>query len=468
MFDTIIPKIKAGEMNISTDTRTIKPGDIFFAIKGELFDGHDYIAQAIGKGAAVCVVSKEYAVRAEHTSPAGHAEYIVVDETLLALQQLATLYRKEFSIPVIGISGCNGKTTTKNLMASVLREHFGRDCVLYTLGNHNNFIGVPLTILSLRSRHKAAVIELGSNHPGEISMLCEIAQPTHGITTNIGAAHIEFFKTLEAIADEEGAIARFLPKEGLYAVPKSDQYAEYLLGRTPARKAAVDAKSIECLGTSFLNFQSRLHEIGIRAPHIAMDALLAAALAYDLGVSADKILKGISETKNDPGRFSPERIEISNDTSNTSNGPSSDVVKNGTKTLITVIDDTYNGNPDSVIAAIKAMDSLYPVERKIVALGCLKELGEYLHTGYERIANACNEHDVSELILINIDDTFGDVFEDVSRIASGVGKPTKIVHVKDNAECAEYIKKNALAEDVILCKGSNGAKTWEVIEGLKV
>lgn len=448
MFEQFIPKLKAGEISVSTDTRTIKSGDIFFAIKGEQFDGHAFVEQAFEKGASVCAVSKDFA------GLSNDPRCIIVDDTLKALQSFAAQYRKEFSIPVVGISGCNGKTTTKNFMASVLKEHFGQEDVLYTVGNHNNFIGVPLTILSLRSHHKAAVIELGSNHPGEIAELCHIAQPTHGITTNIGAAHIEFFGTLEAIADEEGAIATYIPKGGTYVLPKNDQYSEYISQKTKPGVDVhfVDIKHIECFGTDFINFQSKLNQIGIVAQHIITDALLVTTVAHKLGLTCSEILKGLSETKNDKGRFGVIKVDIESSHSATVSA--------------TLIDDTYNGNPDSVIAAIKAMKDLFPENRKIVALGVLKELGEYTHTGYERIVNVCNEYNVSELLLINIEDTFPQEAQSDVSVESNSGM-TKLVYVKDNLECAEYIKKNMQIGDVILCKGSNGAKTWEVIEGIQ-
>lgn len=481
MFDEIISKIKTGEMRVSTDTRTIKSGDIFFAIKGDQFDGHDFVAQALEKGAVLCVVHNDFKLPEplelsglSEVSEVNDSRLLKVEDTINALQQLATEYRDTLKIPIIAITGCNGKTTTKNFMANVLMQKYGAnnhdtneyvtEKVAYTKGNLNNFIGLPLAVLAIRPSHEIAVLELGSNHPGEIKMLCDIAKPSFGITTSIGAAHIEFFGTLEAIADEEGAIALSLPKEGLYVVPKNDQYSEYLLGRTQARKVAVDIKHIECLGVEFLNFQSKLNQIGIQAPHIIADALLVAAIAHEFGITAEQIIKGLAETKNDKGRFGISKVEIKVVDKNFDgvNSAASNVVSSDdAKTSLTIIDDTYNANPDSVIAAIKAMKEIFPNERKIVCLGILKELGDYLHTGYERIVNVANEYGVSELVLINIADTFENGNESLID-----GSKTKLVYVKDNAECVEYLKTNSSTNDVILCKGSHGAMTWEVIEGL--
>ena len=404
---TIFSKLGAGEISVSTDTRTIKSGDIFVAIKGEKFDGHDFVATAIEKGAAYCVVREGFGFNVKEVDV---GKLIHVKDTVQALQEMAREYRVwldqeravqgSTKLEVIGISGCNGKTTTKNFLATVLSRKFNSDAegivrgtniegskkVAYTKGNLNNFIGLPLTILSLNFNHDFAVIELGSNHPGEIALLCDIAKPTHGITTSIGAAHIEFFKTLDAIADEESAIASVLPRNGLYVVPKQDQYSEYLLSKTSAQRIAVDAKHVECLDVDFLNIESKLNEIGICAPHIVADALLVAVMAHKFGLNSEEILKGLKETKNDKGRFGISEANVAH---------GSEEVR------VTIIDDTYNGNPDSVIAAIKAMKELFPNQRKFVALGCLKELGEYTHRGYERIVETCGELEIFNLILIN-------------------------------------------------------------------
>ena len=473
----IFPKLGAGEISVSTDTRTIKTGDVFIAIKGEHFDGHDFVATAVEKGAAYCVVREGFGFNVKEVDVGDRVEGVDVEkliyakDTVQALQEMARQYRVwldqerasqgSTKLEVIGISGCNGKTTTKNFLATVLSQKFNSGAegiegvaniasiekVAYTKGNLNNFIGLPLTILSLNLNHDFAVIELGSNHPGEIALLCDIAKPTHGITTSIGAAHIEFFKTLDAIADEEGAIALALPKNGLYVVPRQDQYSEYLLSKTSAQRIAVDAKHVECLGVDFLNIESRLGEIGINAPHIVMDALLVTVVAHKLGLNCEEILKGLKETKNDKGRFSVSEVKINRDSE---------------EVRITIIDDTYNGNPDSVIAAIKAMKELFPIQRKFVVLGCLKELGEYTHRGYERIVDVCREYGIFNLILINIDDEF-----DTERDAEGVETNNlQITRVIDSQACAEYLKKTIEVNDVILCKGSHSAKTWEVIEGL--
>lgn len=211
-----------------------------------------------------------------------------------------------------------------------------------------------------------------------------------------------------------------------------------------------------------LNFQSKLNQIGIQAPHIVTDALLVTAIAHEFGLTAEQILKGLAETKNDKGRFGILKTEIKTVAIKSDGNKPANAL---TTVPVTIIDDTYNGNPDSVIAAIKAMKELFPNERKIVCLGVLKELGDYLHTGYERIVNVCNEYGVSELILINITDTFENTESEGED--GDIKQKAKLIYVSNNVECVEYLKKNSQPDDVILCKGSHGAKTWEVIEGLR-
>ncbi|NJR42814.1 MAG: UDP-N-acetylmuramoyl-tripeptide--D-alanyl-D-alanine ligase, partial [Akkermansiaceae bacterium] len=202
---------------VSTDTRKLPQGSAFFALRGENFNGDVFAPQALTAGAVVVVVQ-------EWTGepPAGTA-VIVVSDSLLALQQLATWRRDQLDIPVVAITGSNGKTSTKDFTAAVLSQRFK---VSATHGNLNNHIGVPLTVLSTTKEHTAAVWEMGMNHAGEIAPLCEIAKPKYGIITNIGTAHIEFLGTQEAIAEEKGALARSLPADGIFFIPESCKFKE--------------------------------------------------------------------------------------------------------------------------------------------------------------------------------------------------------------------------------------------------
>lgn len=467
MFDQIISKLDESSVNISTDTRTISSGDVFIAIKGEVFDGHAFILQAISKGASICIVEKTNLytreVQTEHAD-----KLILVDSSIVALHELARKYRETFDIPVIGVSGCNGKTTTKNMLVSIYKKHYGNAGVVHTIGNNNNHIGVPLTILSKKKEHKIAIIELGSNHVGEIDMLCSLAKPTHGITTNIGAAHIEFFGSLEAIADEEGALANYVSQTGEYVLLKKDMYSEYIAQKSKARVHLVDAEYVQCLDThfsikntphvsntdnaskEFKGIIPILNELGISAPHIVDDALMSIALAYKMGVPADTILNGLKESTNDKGRFDIKNVSIMDK-------------------MCTVVDDTYNANPDSVIASMKSVSTLYPTARKILVLGELLELGSYVSIGYKRILQTAEDIGFCEIICVNIDTSLMSITVlDLPKQNPEVSVGLNMYHCVNNAEAVQYIKKMCHANDVFLCKGSHGAKMWEVVQGLLV
>lgn len=467
MFDQIIAQLHEGGIHISTDTRTILPGDVFVAIKGEVFDGHAFISQAISKGASVCIVEeKNLYVREAQIAYADRL--ILVDDSIKALHGLARQYRETFDIPVIGVSGCNGKTTTKNMLVSIFKKYYGDAGVLYTIGNNNNHIGVPLTILSKKKEHKVAIVELGSNHPGEIDMLCTIAKPTHGITTNIGAAHIEFFGSLEAIADEEGSLANYVSQTGEYVLLKKDMYSEYIAQKSKAHVHIVDAEYVQCLDThfsikktpytsnvdntskEFKGITCILNELGILAPHIVDDAFLAITLAYKMGVPADTVLNGLKESTNDKARFDIKNVSIMD-------------------RMCTIVDDTYNANPDSVIASMKSVSTLYPTARKILVLGELRELGSYLSTGYKRIIQTAKDFGFSEIVCVNIDISLMSVkLSNSQEQASDVSIGLKIYHCVNNTEAIQYIKKTCCTNDVFLCKGSHGAKMWEVVQGVLV
>ena len=215
---------------VSTDTRTIPKGSVFFALRGERFDANDFAPQALHSGASIVVVE-----RWEGEAPE-HGAVILVQDGLAALQRFAAWYRRQRELPVVGITGSNGKTSTKDFASAVLGQAYQ---VCATRGNLNNHIGVPLSVLSLEEGDGAAVFELGMNHPGEIAPLCEIARPNLGIITNIGTAHIEYMGSRDSIAEEKGALARCLPESGALFIPAGCDFHEYFKRRTRARVIAV-------------------------------------------------------------------------------------------------------------------------------------------------------------------------------------------------------------------------------------
>ena len=412
---------------VSTDTRTLPPGSVFFALRGENFNGDQFAWRSLEGGSSVAVVQEWLGVAPANTA------VIVVSDTLLALQRLARWWRKQLDIPVVAITGSNGKTSTKDFTASVLSRRFN---VSATLGNLNNHIGVPLTVLATTRQHTAAVWEMGMNHSGEIAPLCEITRPKYGIITNIGSAHIEFLKTREAIAEEKGMLARALPADGLLFLPATCDFCDYFRHRTRAAMVAVGngrglvrAENLRFRedGTSFdLVIQGEAAakvDLPVAGRHMVTNALLAAATGWKLGISPAEIALGLSSAVLTGGRL--VRYEYLG---------------------ATVIDDTYNANPESMAAAIETLADT-PVNeggRRIIVLGRMGELGTHAAAAHLRTGALAAERHLTVVA----------VGEGSEGIAEGAGNAT---HFPDPDQAADWLAKEVKAGDVVLFKGSRAA-----------
>jgi len=343
---------------LSTDTRALPSGALFLALEGERFDGHDYLDAAARAGARAAVVARRV--------PGAGLPQIVLGDTRLALRRAATAWRRQFRMPVIAVTGSNGKTTTKEMIAAILAAWCGEEGRLATRGNLNNDIGLPLTVLRLRPAHRAAVFELGMNHPGEISVLAAIAQPTVALVNNAQREHQEFMSTVEAVARENGAVLQALPGDGVAVFPADEDYSglwRELAGDRPTRcfgfsdTAAAHASQIRA-GTAQTEF--RLHlgaetvPVVLHAPgrHNLRNALAAAACAWAAGAPAAAIAAGLAAFAPVGGRMQPRPLPDG----------------------FQLIDDSYNANPDSVRAAIDVLAGLDG--RRILVLGDMAEVGD--------------------------------------------------------------------------------------------
>lgn len=418
---------------VSTDTRTLPQGSAFFALRGENFNGDTFAVKALESGAAVAVVQQW------EGEPPAHTAVIVVPDTLLALQRLACWWRKQLDIPVVGITGSNGKTSTKDFTAAVLSKRFN---VSATRGNLNNHIGVPLTVLATTPEHTAAVWEMGMNHPGEIAPLCEIARPKYGIITNIGTAHIEFLKTREAIAEEKGMLARALPADGILFIPATCDFHDYLRQRTKAHMVAVgngrglvraENLRFEVDGTSFTLVIEGAEPVEVSLPvpgrHMVTNALLAAGIGWKLGVSPAEIADALSNASLTGGRLG--RYEY-----------------HGT----TVIDDTYNANPESMAAAIETLADT-PVlngARRIIVLGRMGELGVHAPAAHLRAGALAAERHLTVIA----------VGEGSEGIAEGAKNAP---HFADLEQAAKWLTREVKPGDVVLFKGSRAATVERVM-----
>jgi UDP-N-acetylmuramoyl-tripeptide--D-alanyl-D-alanine ligase len=353
---------------VHTDSRSVQPGDLFVALRGERFDGNQFIAQAKAQGAVavVCDASGE-AEATWHGLPA-----LVVPDARLALGELAAGWRAQFSLPVIAVTGSNGKTTVTQMIASILRAHAGGDA-LSTQGNLNNDIGVPLTLFNLRAHHRIAVVELGMNHPGEIAYLSKLAQPTVALVNNAQREHQEFMGTVEAVAHENGAVLQFLPSNGVAVFPSDDAFTPVWQALAADRAQRTFAMATEAAAqpsdvrAAVVVWQSGAWQFTLKttegtAPvhlHIAgrhnvKNALAASACALAAGVPLAEVAQGLIA-------FEPVK------------GRSRALVLHTAGGDITLVDDTYNANPDSVRAAIDVLAEL-PAPRLLV-LGDMGEVG---------------------------------------------------------------------------------------------
>ncbi|MBK9442679.1 MAG: UDP-N-acetylmuramoyl-tripeptide--D-alanyl-D-alanine ligase [Comamonadaceae bacterium] len=352
---------------VHTDTRSIAPGDLFVALRGERFDANDFLAEARTRGAVAAICQGGGA--ADKLAQAG-LPGLVVPDARLALAQLATRHRARFSLPVIGVTGSNGKTTVTQMIASILRAWRG-DAALATQGNRNNEIGVPLTVLRLTPAHLVAVVELGMNHPGEIALLSAIAQPTVALVNNAQREHLEFMQTVAAVAQENGAAISALPADGIAVFPADDEFSKVWSALAGSRQVLrfsarqqpdsdVFALQADWAGAAWqvqavTPAGSLRYTLQIAGAHNVTNSLAAIACALAAGVPLDAIGQGLSAFEPVKGRSRAMQI--------THQGRS-----------ITLVDDSYNANPDSVHAAIDVLAAL-PGPRLLV-LGDMGEVGD--------------------------------------------------------------------------------------------
>lgn len=431
----------------SIDTRKLEPGQLFFALKGEKTDGHNYLAEACRLGAVAAVVSYIPSEFQEKYFP-----LLLVDDPEKALQQLALVQRNLLHGPVIAITGSTGKTTTKDILAAILSEN---GPVLSTLGNYNNELGLPLTLLSLEEKHWAIVLEMGMDDLGEIDALGTIAKPTHGIITNIGHAHQEILGSQEKIAQAKAELFPHISPEGGVVLNKQDQMIlKPWLSELRCPITWIDYLSSADLWATEIQSNENNHGYnyqicteGEKAPvtlnipgkHNIINSLSAVAIARQLGLSWEKISSGLSKVQ-----LTPMRLEIIQ-----------------LPAQLTLINDSYNANPASMISALEVLQSVGGNRRRIAILGDMYELGDYSVQGHREVGKKAKEIEPAYLI------TVGQLAQQIAEgaIRAGLSEDHTRVFLS-NREALSFLKEIITSGDVILVKGSRGLKMEEIIMGL--
>jgi UDP-N-acetylmuramoyl-tripeptide--D-alanyl-D-alanine ligase len=435
--------------NVSTDSRTIEKGDLFIALRGENLDGHSYLKEIEQKGACAAIVDEKWFKKAPKQTK---FPVFVARDTLWAMQDLAHNYRKKFKIPILVIAGSNGKTTTKELVAHVLGTSFN---VLKTEANYNNHVGVPQMLFRLRSPHEIAVLEIGTNHPGETATLTKIIEPTHVLVTNIGKEHLEFFKNIEGVAKEEtkaffiteelGGFA-FVNADDPFLAPFKELFGEWSISYGTKAGAGIAAKRIGFLTKRKLTVELKVGKKKFRAATSIISDYAPNLLAGVIAIAVHF-------------RISPTKIRLALE-QYTPHSKRMEAVR--TRRGVTIINDAYNANPESFASAISTLRALKTKGKKYIVSGDMFELGT---------ASAREHASYGELLAKN--DLTGYFFT-----GSGMKKAfDALVKKKKKAPAYYYDNKKQIIShlrplleygDIVLVKGSRGMKMEEIVEKLRM
>ena len=414
---------------VVTDSRKIVEGSLFFALKGENFNGNEYAAEAIEKGASYAIIDEKKYLKNERT--------ILVKNVLETLQQLATFHRKRLGIPILAITGSNGKTTTKELIASVLSTKYN---ISFTRGNLNNHIGVPLTLLRMNEKTEIGIVEMGANHPGEIKILSEIADPDYGIITNIGRAHLEGFGSFEAIKKTKSELFEHLKKKNGTVFynrenPILAEITELISDKISFGKTGADLNGEPVQSPPFIHIKVHFPK-GILYLNSKLtgnynfeNIMAAACIGNYFKVDPLSIQKAVKN-------YQPQ------------NNRSQLIEKNGLK----IIMDAYNANPTSMLASIQSFNASFPNPRFLI-LGDMLELGDEALFEHAEILAEIKKHSFSEVFLV------GSVFTDAAKNLS-------FNTFNNSEELCQYLVKNPLKEGAILIKGSRGIQLEKVLQYL--
>ncbi len=420
---------------VCTDSRQAGPGDLFVAIEGENFDAHSFINDVALKRVAAVLIS-----RSKTPAILPDCGVVTVGNTRQALGELAAAYRREFRLPVIAVGGSNGKTTAKELIASLLRQRFNTH---FSPASFNNDIGVPLTLLGLEHTHGAAVLEVGTNHPGELDPLVRMIQPGCGVITSIGREHLEFFGDLAGVAREEGGLAELLPADGKLFINGDTDQVENVVSRSKASIVKVGFGPFNAWRAMNVRIAENGMAFEVSAPvpgfcgeyhlplvgrHQVVNALLAIAVAVELGLTRDEVQTGLAMCR--PAKM---RLQLS------------------TVRDVRVLDDAYNANADSMRAALETLHELPCRGRRVAVLGDMAELGAHGEAAHEEVGRSAAELGVRQLFAV------GKMAPVMGRAARAAGLD-QVMEFNDVEMAGRAVRSFLKPGDVVLLKASRAAR----------
>ncbi len=433
---------QATATGVSTDSRRIDKGNLFFAIRGDRFDAHAFVPVAARQGAAAVVV--------ERFDNDPGCPVILVENTRNALGRLAARYRSDFNLPVIAVGGSNGKTTTKDLIAAVLGQKFK---TLSSEASFNNDIGVPSTLLKLDRQCEAAVLEAGTNHPGELAPLIKVIQPQWGVITTIGREHLEFFGDTTGVAEEEGWLAELLPATGKLFINGDNEWTPALARRAKATVVRVGMGEKNDWRASQIQFGPQGVTFEVTAPaagfngsyqlqllgrHQALNALFAVAVGAELGLTPEQVRRGLAACK--PPKM---RMEV--------------VQRNG----ITFLNDAYNANADSMRAALDTLREYPAAGRRIAILGTMAELGVHALAAHEEAGRCAARSGVAHLLAV------GPMAGSTAAAARNEGLPS-VIEAGDVSAAATALNSLAKPGDVVLLKASRTVGLEQILQSFVI
>jgi UDP-N-acetylmuramoyl-tripeptide--D-alanyl-D-alanine ligase len=430
--------------SVCTDSRQAKAGDVFFAIPGEKFDGHDFVNEVAVKGVAAVVVGK-----GKIPAKVLPCAVLVVADVRAALGKWAAAYRRQFELPVIAVAGSNGKTTVKELLASVLRQ---KGPALWSEASFNNDIGVPMTLLRLERSHQAAVLEVGTNHPGELAPLVKMVRPKLGVITSIGREHLEFFGDVAGVAQEEGWLAELLPADGKLFLNGDSEWSDEIAARSKAavvhvgigEKNVWKARRVR-LDKSGVTFQvvaanesfSGEYRINLLGKHQVTNALLAIAVGAELGLERVEIQDGLVACQ-------PPKMRLNFWEANG----------------VRVLDDCYNANADSTVAALETLCGLPLQGRRVAVLGDMAELGAHSAAAHAEVGRRAAELKINQLFAV------GKMASVTAQAARAAGL-ARVFEFADVEGAVKAVKNFLKPGDVVLLKASRSARLERIAETLK-